>query len=154
MDSADGGYVEKDTKTHAARRIALDASMVKTLRAHKQRQAERALAGGVRVPRDARLFSYEPDGSVPWRPDGVTKRFVRLRARLGLDSVRLHDLRHFVATRMLAAGVPVPTVSGRLGHANSSTTLNVYSHFLEASDRDAAEALGQLLDGARSTVRS
>ena len=84
----------------------------------------------------------------------MTKRFVRLRARLGLDSVRLHDLRHFVATRMLAAGVPVPTVSGRLGHANSATTLNVYSHFLEASDRDAAEALGQLLDGARSTVRS
>ena len=62
VDSADGGYVEKDTKTHAARRIALDASMVKTLRAHKQRQAERALAGGVRVPRDARSSPTSPTG--------------------------------------------------------------------------------------------
>ena len=150
VDCADGGYVEKDTKTHAARRIALDASMVKSLRAHKQRQAERALIGGVRIGGQTRVFSYEPDGSVPWRPDGVTARFVRLRDGLGFTGVRLHDLRHFVATRMLAAGVPVPTVSGRLGHANSSTTLNVYSHFLEASDREAAEALGRLLDSTRS----
>ena len=150
VDCADGGYVEKDTKTHAARRIALDASMVKSLRAHKQRQAERALMGGVRIDGQTRVFSYEPDGSVPWRPDGVTARFVRLRDGLGFTGVRLHDLRHFVATRMLAAGVPVPTVSGRLGHANSSTTLNVYSHFLEASDREAAEALGRLLDSTRS----
>ena len=108
---------------------------------------------GVRIDGQTRVFSYEPDGSVPWRPDGVTARFVRLRDGLGLSGVRLHDLRHFVATRMLAAGVPVPTVSGRLGHANSSTTLNVYSHFLEASDREAAEALGRLLDSTRS-VRS
>lgn len=99
---ADGGYVEKDTKTHAARRIALDSSMVKTLKAHKQRQAERALVGGVRINGQTRVFSYEPDGSVPWRPDGVTARFVRLRDNLGLAGVRLHDLRHFVATRMLA----------------------------------------------------
>jgi integrase len=154
VDCADGGYVEKDTKTHAARRIALDSSMVKSLRAHKQRQAERALMGGVRIDGQTRVFSYELDGSVPWRPDGVTARFVRLRDGLGLTGVRLHDLRHFVATRMLAAGVPVPTVSGRLGHANSSTTLNVYSHFLEASDREAAEALGKLLDGTRSARSS
>jgi integrase len=68
---------------------------------------------------------------------------------LGFKGVRLHDLRHLVATRMLAAGVPLPTVSGRLGHANSSTTLNVYSHFLQASDREAAEVLGKLLDSTR-----
>ncbi len=110
--------------------------------------------GGVRIDGQARVFSYEPDSSVPWRPDGVTARFVRLSDGLGLTGFRLHDLRHFVATRMLATGVPVPTVSGRLGHANSSTTLNVYSHFLEASDREAAEALGKLLDGTRSARSS
>ena len=38
----------------------------------------------------------------------------------------------------------------RCGHANSSTTLNVYSHFIEAPDREAAEALGKLLDRTRS----
>ena len=43
------------------------------------------------------------------------------------------------------AGVPVRTVSGRLGHSNATTTLGVYAHFVEASDQDAAELLGQLL---------
>jgi hypothetical protein len=59
--------------------------------------------------------------------------------------VRLHDLRHLHATQLLAAGVPVRTVSGRLGHANAATTLNVYGHFLEASDRQAADVIGGLL---------
>ena len=60
----------------------------------------------------------------------------------GSPDVRLHDLRHLHATQLLAAGVPVRTVSGRLGHANAATTLNVYAHFLEASDRDAADVIG------------
>jgi integrase len=49
---------------------------------------------------------------------------------------------------MLGAGVPVRTVSGRLGHSNAATTLGVYGHFLEASDREAAATLGSLLDAA------
>lgn len=36
---------------------------------------------------------------------------------------------------MMAAGVPVRTIAGRLGHANAATTLNVYSHWVEASDQ-------------------
>ncbi len=45
----------------------------------------------------------------------------------------------------MAAGVPVKTVSGRLGHANAATTLNVYAHFVESSDAMAAQVLGDLL---------
>jgi integrase len=57
----------------------------------------------------------------------------------------LHDLRHFVATTLLAAGVPISTVAGRLGHARASTTLNVYSHFIAATDHHAADVIGRLL---------
>jgi len=46
---------------------------------------------------------------------------------------------------MLAAGVPVRTVAGRLGHADAATTLNVYGHWIEASDQVAATVLGDLL---------
>ena len=55
--------------------------------------------------------------------------------------MRLHDLRHFVATQLLSAGVDVRTVAGRLGHRNAATTLNVYAHFLEQSDRQAADIM-------------
>ena len=151
VDQPGGGYIEKDTKTHASRRVSLDSSTVTLLRSHRVRQLERAMAVGERIGRHARVFSYDVDAATPWRPDGVTKRFVRLREREGLPNVRLHDLRHFVATRMLGAGVPVTTPADRLGHANTATTLNVYAHFLESSDRDAAEALGRMLDNARVT---
>jgi integrase len=143
------GMVERGTKTHAARRIALDGYTVAALSEHRRLAAERANQCGLVLPDDARVFSFEPDGSAPWRPDVVTNRFNKLRRKAGLDSVRLHDLRHYVATRLIAAGVPVRTVSGRLGHANAATTLNVYSAFVQASDRDAAELLGHLLSGAQ-----
>jgi len=93
-------------------------------------------------------FSQEIDGSTPWRPDSTTRAFARLCRRAGLEGVRLHDLRHYVATRLLASGVDVRTVAGRLGHRDAATTLNVYSHFLAEADRDAANVLGRLFDEA------
>lgn len=145
VEAAHSVLVEKDTKTHASRRIALDPDTVATLRAQRQRMASRALACGVGIAENAHVFSRDPNGLRPWAPNDVTKAFIRVRQRAGLDSVRLHDLRHFAATRLLAAGVPVRTVSGRLGHATAATTLGVYAHFLEESDRGAAETLGELL---------
>jgi integrase len=78
--------------------------------------------------------------------DTTTRAFRLLLAKAGLHSVRLHDLRHYVATQLLVAGVDVRTVAGRLGHRNASITLNVYSHFLKDADRQAAEVLAKLLD--------
>lgn len=57
---------------------------------------ERAAACGTTLPATAFLFSMEPDGSRPWRPDVVTRQFGRLCKKLGIVGVRLHDLRHFV----------------------------------------------------------
>ena len=60
------------------------------------------------------------------------------------DIDRLHDLRHFMATQMLAAAVPIATVSQKLNHARASTTLNVYAHAIPG-DRTAAEVLAGIL---------
>ena len=81
----------------------------------------------------------------PWTPNWVTKRFAVVLDQAGVAHFRLHDLRHFVATQMLAAGVPLPVVSARLGHARVSTTLNVYAASMPAWDRAAAETLSSLL---------
>jgi energy-coupling factor transporter ATP-binding protein EcfA2 len=106
-----------------------------------------ARRAGVMLRRDAFVFSHEPDGHQPWRPDSTSRAFRVLRHELGLDHVRLHDLRHFVATRLLASGVDVRTVSGRLGHSLTSTTLNVYGAFVPAADRCAADVMGRLVAG-------
>ncbi len=110
--------------------------------------------GGERGNENRFVFSSDEAGTRPWSPNFVTKRFIRVRRAAGLDHFRLHDLRHFMATQMLDAGVPVPIVAARLCHARASTTLNVYAHAVPGGDRSAAEALRQRVDEARASGRS
>ncbi|MGB3412608.1 MAG: site-specific integrase [Microthrixaceae bacterium] len=145
MVEVQGGLVEKDTKTHSIRRIALDEQTLVVLTEHRAQAERLAAEAGCTVTGDSYVFTLDPAGAVPFTPDHATKTFQRLRQKVGLDNTRLHDLRHFAATSLLAAGVPVRTVSGRLGHANAATTLGVYAHFVEASDKIAADALGRIL---------
>ena len=140
-----GGLVEKDTKTHVSRRMALDVGTAEILEEQHLAMRARAREAAFQVSSDSFIFSNEPDGLTPWVPGSVTKRFQKLRDALGYKNMRLHDLRHFTATRLIAAGVPVRTVSGRLGHADPSTTLSVYAHFVEASDQAAATVMGELV---------
>jgi integrase len=67
---------------------------------------------------------------------------------LGFDGVRLHDLWHFVASMLIDGGIPISTVSTRLGHSHMSTTLNLYTHAIPATDHAAAAYLGTLLAGS------
>ena len=139
------GLVEKGTKTHSARRVSLDDATATSLVDHRQRMIDRAAMCRVAPAPDAFVFSNTADGSAPWFPDSVSRSFKRLCEQQGLPGVRLHDLRHFVATELLSAGVDVRTVAGRLGHRNAATTLNVYAHFVEQADREAADIMGGVL---------
>ena len=107
--------------------------------------SNRAAAFHAELIEGSYVFSNAVDASVPWYPDSVSRGFKRLCAAEGLHAVRLHDLRHFVATQLLSAGVDVRTVAGRLGHRNAATTLNVYAHFLEQSDKAAANIIGNMI---------
>ncbi len=140
-----GGIEERGTKTHSNRRLALDDDTLEVFESQRLIAQSRADLIGAKVSKDAYVFSHAPSGSVAWTPTSMTKHFVALRNKLGYDNMRLHDLRHFAATRLIAEGVPVRTVSGRLGHANPTTTLSVYSHFVEASDQDAAGIMGRIM---------
>ena len=71
----------------------------------------------------------------------MTKAFLRHRRAAGLRPFRLHDLRHFMATEMLDAGVPIVVVSRRLDHQRVSTTLDKYAHAVPGSDAHASATL-------------
>ncbi len=134
-----GGLVDEEwTKNRSKRNVAVGPAVVELLRARRVEQAKEALAFGVSLPADAYVFSHEPDGSKPIRPDGVSHRFAKLADRVGVDC-RLHDFRHFLVTQLLAAGVDVRTVAGRVGHRDGGrTTLGTYAYFVAAQDRAAA----------------
>ncbi len=64
-------------------------------------------------------------------PTNVNTLFRRLRAMANVRSdVKIHGLRHAMATAWLTEGIPVKVVSERLGHANISITLQIYGHLL------------------------
>ena len=107
----------------------------------------------------AELFGYwatdlvvvSPTG-LPMQPKDFLSRFQKAARAAGLPVIRLHEARHSYATLALKEGVPVHVLSQRLGHAQASTTLNIYAHVLPTADRAAAEQVGskiqQLLTGA------
>ncbi len=64
----------------------------------------------------------------------------------GIKHYCVHSLRHTNVTLLLDANVPVVTVSQRVGHAKSSTTLNIYADHLVESDREASNKLGDFFE--------
>ena len=68
----------------------------------------------------------------------------RVRREAGIKDVRLHDLRHTVASHAVMNGVPVPVVSRLLGHSNVSMTLR-YAHLGDRDIERAAETVGQAI---------
>ena len=63
-----------------------------------------------------------------------------------LPLIPFHGLRHTSATLLIAEHQDIKTVSRRLGHAQTSTTLNIYAHALQESDKKAASVLENLLE--------
>jgi integrase len=95
---------------------------------------------------DAAGFVFSDDAGVTaWKPNWVTKTFIRYRRAAGCREFRFHDLRHFMATEMLHAGVPLPVVARRLDHQRPSTTLNFYAQAVPGGDAHAAATLEAVL---------
>lgn len=139
-----GGWAVKSTKTHQGRKIGLDSLGLEVLRRHRVSVEHLADELDLEVLPEAFLFSRSPVGSEPVLPNVVTKFTTKMAKQVGV-STHLHAFRHFSATQAIAAGFDPVTVAGRLGHRDSSITLRVYSHALEARDRDLADALGRVL---------
>jgi integrase len=136
----------KDTKSHQQRRISFDADTEQVLLRLHETSTERCAKLGITLAPTAYLFSYEANGAEPWKPGTVTQRYGRLAKRLGLRSTRLHSLRHYSATELVAAGVDLRTVAGRLGHGSGgATTLRVYSAWSPGADERAATVLSKHL---------
>lgn len=77
----------------------------------------------------------------PMDPDIISSWFPKFLEAHNLPDVNFHSLRHSNASILIAAHVPITTVSGRLGHAQTSTTLNYYASAIQSADAAAADAL-------------
>lgn len=130
----------KTPRSH--RTIAVGAETLDSLKAHRRSQSEERLASTEWAGEDY-IFTRK-NGSL-LRPDQVYVAFKRIVEKEGLPWIRLHGLRHTMASLALQNGVDVATVSERLGHADVGITTRTYLHGSEESDRHAASVVGAVL---------
>jgi integrase len=112
-----GTVVLKETKTHQMRVVSLDPDTVAILTAHQQQAQRRCTELGTTLDDDAFVFSYAPDHRRHCDPDGISHRYTKMTADLGIDT-HLHALRHYSATELIAAGVDVRDLDVFVGVAH------------------------------------
>lgn len=136
----------KEPKTRAGVRVVyLSKDMCKLLRAwEKECQWEKEQQGDDELTPDEYLFQ-QSNGN-PMVPCTFTYRFKMILRENGLpDDLNVHSLRHTNASMLIAQGVDVRTVAGLLGHAQPSTTLDIYSHAFDKNKRLAGQKLSEAM---------
>jgi Phage integrase family len=100
-------------------------------------------AGGTQGLVRTRLHQLEPcsltSGRQPWPPDRFTDAYVAFAKCNDAKGIRFHDLRHTHASELLRRGTPVKTVGTRLGHAQTTMTIDTYGHLMDGDDEKAAQ---------------
>ena len=142
--NGDGSIITKTPKTASGiRTVSIGDDVVAELRKARVKYLEDKLRFGAGF-HDLGYIIRKADGT-PYSPDSLTQKWERFTASHGLKHIKLHALRHTNATMMAKANVGVRVMQERLGHADVSTTLNIYTHVLKSQDVEAAQQLDHIL---------
>ena len=147
------GYevVESDGKSKdATRTIEIDAFLVEVLIDQQQVQESDRKSAHSYLSSD-HVFTKPAGGS--YHPQYISKLLAELSVEVDLPRLTAHGLRHTSATLMLANGVPPKVAAERLGHADTTLFMNLYSHVTPTMQREAAEWLGNALFGTHRTTK-
>ena len=123
------------------RQIVLPEIVVRALRAHKSRQEE--LKKGEKWQENGLVFTTNNGTAI--LPRNLVRHFKGKIAAAGVPEIRFHDMRHTVASLLLAGNVHPKIVQELLGHAQISLTLDTYSHVLPTMQREAAKRMDGFL---------
>lgn len=139
----DVGIYESTPKTERSRRyVALPPETMQLLRQYRAWQAgERLRLGEYYQNQD---FLFTQDNGKPMHPDSVTEWLKRFSKRHDLPHINPHAFRHTMASMLYFNGVDSVSISKRLGHAQVSTTANIYAHVMEEADQRNADILSDI----------
>lgn len=156
----DGKPVVKAPKTRTSyRTVSIPHNLTTRLKALKRSEIELRLKMGqdwqgedwLFIQDKGKLMSY----STPYEAlQDIIKRYNEDKNESKkLPVIPFHGLRHTSATLLIAAKQDVKTVSHRLGHAQTSTTMNIYTHALEECDKKASTVLEDMLSTDESKLK-
>lgn len=128
----------------SARCFRLPEVALALLRDERTRQEQQAAALGPDYE-DSGHVIRRPDGT-PMTPNAFSGMWRAMQdAHPALKGVRFHALRHTAATLAMERGIPIKVVSEWLGHSNTATTLEIYSHVTRRMESERAAALDAVL---------
>jgi integrase len=138
------GIYETTPKTEGSNRfVKLPAQTMTLLREWRQHCRQLRLLNGDRWKETGFLF-VQDDGK-PMHPDSASKWLVKFCEKNGLPRITAHNLRHTAASILIDSGASIVAVSKRLGHAQTSTTMNIYAHQIRKADEAAADSLADVI---------
>lgn len=138
--------VHKTPKTQSSiRDVSIGESTISFLKSEYRKYKEKKLAMGSKFV-DSNRVIYKKDGGA-YSPDSLTQKWKRFCKANNLKPIRLHDLRHTCATAMLDAGINIKIIQARLGHADISTTMNIYAHALPSMNKEAGDKMDEKILG-------
>lgn len=141
--TAERGTYTDTTKTKRSKRaLKISPYIMDLLKQLKEEQDNEALRLENKWVETDRLFTKW--NSEPMNNQTPYKWLRSFCRKNDLPFYGIHSFRHFAASALISAGLDVTTVSGALGHSNSGTTLNVYSHMFRNAQAKVADAM----DGA------
>jgi integrase len=136
------GVISVETsKTEAGvRTLAVPAPLLDILNAHQERQQEERRMQGVQWQEHGLVFPSEVGTRM--LPGNLHRHFKATLEKAGLrNSIRFHDLRHTCASFLVAQGAHPRTIMNILGHSKVHTTMEIYAHTLDNTQRSALESL-------------
>jgi integrase len=144
LQRINGKLLLSDLKTKNSRRVLhMPELLIRKLREHRGRQLEDKLLAGSRWHENDLVFPSSI--GTPLEPRNLNRHFDQLLSKAGMHHFRLHDLRHYCASLLLAQGVALKVVSEILGHTQISTTADIYTHILPEIKKDALDLIGRIL---------
>ncbi|MGW1136400.1 tyrosine-type recombinase/integrase [Streptomyces zhihengii] len=138
-----GVLYNDDPKGRRRRAVPLPAMCIAPLRWHRMRQAAAKVRAGESWDEGGYVFATR--NGRPVEPRNVYRSFTRVADSAGLRVIRLHDARHGCATLLTAAGVAPRVVMEILGHSQISITMDVYTHVVQDTQREAISHMDRLL---------
>ncbi|MFB7866137.1 tyrosine-type recombinase/integrase [Streptomyces sp. NPDC056069] len=138
-----GKLYQDDPKSRRRRVVPLPALCIAPLRWHRLKQREMFDVTGVTWAEDGPVFATRNGRTV--EPRNVYRAFTRVASDAGLRVVRLHDARHGCATLLTAAGVAPRVIMEILGHSQISITMEVYTHVVDDTKREAISHMDRML---------
>ncbi len=138
------GPVFTTPKSGKPRTVKPAAFAFQVLRRQKAKQAKQQLKAGP-LWSNAYNLVFTDDNGGPFLQQAVEHEFSLVRASIGLEGSRFHNLRHTYAVNSIRAGDDIKTIQGNLGHATAAFTLDVYGHVTDDMKQDSTARMEALI---------